>query len=142
MNMSLRRNFFATSRIRLHAFAVIGALCLLTSASVSLAGAAVYRWVDDQGKVHYAEVVPQRYQGVAKRVGAEANEPSAEQRRDALARAQREKCPKCSSRVPASGQATWPDPQRSDGLQDLAALVHGKHRVLRSVQDHARRHQA
>ena len=91
MNMSLRRNFFATSRIRLHSFAVVGALCLLTSASVSLAGAAVYRWVDDQGKVHYAEVVPQRYQGVAKRVGAAADEPSAEQRRDALARAQREK---------------------------------------------------
>lgn len=82
---------FVTSRRRLRSAAFIGALCLLTSASLSVAGAAVYRWVDDQGKVQYAEVVPQRYQGVAKQVGAAANEPSAEQRRDALARAQQEK---------------------------------------------------
>ena len=89
--MNLRRIFFAASRGRPHRFAVIGALCLLTSAAVGGAGAVVYRWVDDQGKVHYAEVVPQRYQGVAKQVGAAANEPSAEQRRDALARAEQEK---------------------------------------------------
>ena len=85
------RIIFATSRRRLRPAAFIGALCLLTSASLSVAGAAVYRWVDDQGKVHYAEVVPQRYQGVAKQVGAAANEPSAERRRDALARSQQEK---------------------------------------------------
>jgi len=85
------RIIFATSRRRLRPAAFIGAMCLLTSASLSVAGAAVYRWVDDQGKVHYAEVVPQRYQGVAKQVGAAANEPSAEQRRDALARSQQEK---------------------------------------------------
>ena len=89
--MKPRRILFATSRRRLRSAAFMGALCLLTSASLSVAAAAVYRWVDDQGKVHYAEVVPQRYQGVAKQVGAAANEPSAEQRRDALARAQREK---------------------------------------------------
>ena len=85
------RIVFATSRRRLRPATFIGALCLLTSASLSVAGAAVYRWVDDQGKIHYAAVVPQRYQGVAKPVGAAANEPSAEQRRDALARAQQEK---------------------------------------------------
>lgn len=75
----------------LRRFAVIGAVCLLTSASADGAGAAVYRWVDDQGKVHYAEVVPQQYLGAARRVDAAANEPSAEQRRDALARARQQK---------------------------------------------------
>ena len=91
MSMKPLRILIATSRRRLLPATFIGALCLLTSASLSVAGAAVYRWVDDQGKVHYAEVVPQRYQGVAKQVGAAANEPSAEQHRDALARAEQEK---------------------------------------------------
>lgn len=81
---------FATPKHRLRLFAFVGALCLLASALVNAAGAAVYRWVDDQGKVHYSEVVPQRYQSVAKRMDAPANEPSAEQRREALARAQQE----------------------------------------------------
>lgn len=72
-------------------YTFVGVLCLLASPLINATGASVYRWVDDQGKVHYAEAVPHRYQGVAKQVGAAANEPSAEQRRDALARAQQEK---------------------------------------------------
>jgi len=104
------RIIFATSRRRLRPAAFIGALCLLTSASLSVAGAAVYRWVDDQGKVHYAEVVPQRYQGVAKQVGAAANEPSAERRRDALARSQQEKARaaerhRTSANIPSAANA-------------------------------------
>lgn len=78
-----------SSRCRPFAFAV--ALCLLAPVSASAAGDAVYRWVDDQGKVHYAEIVPQRYQDVAKRVDAPADEPSAEQRREALERADQNK---------------------------------------------------
>ena len=89
--MQPHRFLFAPSRVRLRSGAFMGVLCLLTSASLSVAAAVVYRWVDDQGKVHYAAVVPQRYQGVAKQMGAAANEPSAAQRRDALARVQREK---------------------------------------------------
>jgi len=91
MSMKPRRVRFTTSMCRLRRFAFASALCLLTSAFVSGASAAVYRWVDEQGKVHYAEVVPQRYQGAAKRVAATANEPSVEQRREALERAQQEK---------------------------------------------------
>jgi hypothetical protein len=90
MTMKTRSILFATPKHRLRLFGFVGALCLLASALVNAAGAAVYRWVDDQGKVHYSEVVPQRYQGVAKRMDAPANEPSAEQRREALARAQQE----------------------------------------------------
>ncbi len=65
-------------------FAFAVAFGLLASMSASVADAGVYRWVDDQGTVHYAEVVPQRYQSVARRVGVTADEPTAEQRRDAL----------------------------------------------------------
>jgi len=82
---------FASFVGRLGPFASAAAFVVLASASISVADAAVYRWVDDKGKVHYAEVVPQRYQDVAKRVGAPATEPSAEQRREALERAQQEK---------------------------------------------------
>lgn len=91
MTMKTRQILQTTPKHRFRPFAVVGALCLLVSALVNAAGAEVYRWVDDQGKVHYSEVVPQRYQGVAKRIDAPANEPSAEQRSAALARAQQEK---------------------------------------------------
>lgn len=72
----------------LHCTVVAVAALLLAS----MAGAAtVYRWVDDSGKVHYADVVPDRYKGRAQPMQASAPEPSAEQRREALERAQREK---------------------------------------------------
>ena len=51
----------------------------------------MYRWVDDQGKVHYSDVVPERYRSAAKPVNAPANEPTGEQQREALERAQKEK---------------------------------------------------
>ncbi len=91
MTMKTHQSLFATPKHRFRPIAFVGALCLLASALVNAAGAAVYRWVDDQGKVHYSEVVPQRYQGVARRIDAPANEPTDEQRRAALARAQQEK---------------------------------------------------
>jgi len=88
---SFRTPVMATRISQFRPFVFVVALCLLASLSVSAAGAAVYRWVDDQGKVHYAEIVPQRYQDVAKRVDAPADEPSAEQRREALVRAEQSK---------------------------------------------------
>ena len=82
------RILFAAQMGRLRPIALVSALCLLASATVNIDAAAVYRWVDDQGKVHYAEAVPQQYQGVAKLIGAPANEPSAGQHREAVERAQ------------------------------------------------------
>ena len=89
MNMNMRRIVFVGPVCRLPAFATAVALFLLASASVS--GATVYRWVDDKGKIHYSEIVPQPYRGVAKPVDAPAGEPTSEQRREALERAQRDK---------------------------------------------------
>jgi Domain of unknown function (DUF4124) len=74
---------------RLRCVATLAALGLLAAAAAK--AATVYRWVDEQGKVHYAEVVPERYRGVAKPLAAAADEPTAEQRREALERARREK---------------------------------------------------
>ena len=107
MSMKIRRILFATPMCRFRPFTLVGALCLLASVSVNAAGATVYRWVDDQGKIHYSEIVPQPYQGVAKPVDAPANDPTAEQRREALGRAQKEKAKAAAietdrQRLPAS----------------------------------------
>ena len=60
--------------------AALGALLLLASAAIATV---VFRWVDDQGKVHYSDVVPERFRGNAKPVDAPANEPTVEQQREA-----------------------------------------------------------
>ena len=76
---------------KFRAFVFPGVLCLLASGSLNTAGATVYRWVDDLGKTHYAEIVPPQYQGVAKQVDTSANSPTAKQRRDDQVRAQKAK---------------------------------------------------
>jgi hypothetical protein len=65
------------------------ALCALLPAAGS--AATVYRWVDEQGRVHYAEVVPERYRATAKPVDVSAGAPSAAQQREAGERADRER---------------------------------------------------
>ena len=67
---------------------ILGASCFLASVAVA---STVYRWVEDQGKVHYSDVVPERYRSKAKPVNALAAEPTPEQQREALERAQRER---------------------------------------------------
>lgn len=66
----------------------VAALGLLVSAAA--AAATVYRWTDEQGKVHYAEVVPQRYRSVARPLGPLADVPTAEQLQQAQERAGRD----------------------------------------------------
>jgi hypothetical protein len=82
---------------RLHPIAAFIALCLLASAAAT--AATVYRWVDDQGKVHYSEVVPQRYQKTARPIDASAGQPNAEQQREAIERAQKEKARAASATI-------------------------------------------
>jgi Domain of unknown function (DUF4124) len=98
--------------------AALGALLLLASAAIATA---VYRWVDDQGKVHYSDVVPERFRSNAKPVDAPANEPTVEQQREALERARIEKArastpPALSSlpgaSTPQASQASQPSRKR------------------------------
>ena len=91
MNMKIRPIVVVGPVCWLSTFAVVAALFLLVSASGSATGATVYRWVDDKGKIHYSEIVPQPYRSVAKPVDAPTDEPTAEQRREALERAEKEK---------------------------------------------------
>lgn len=67
---------------------VFGATLLMSS----VAGAStVYRWIDERGRVHYSDVVPDRYKRIAKPVNAGGAEPTAEQQREALERSQAER---------------------------------------------------
>lgn len=95
----------------------------------------VYRWVDDAGRVHYGEQVPERYRAQARTLDAPANAPTAEQQREAMARAQRDKeraaalaaaraaSAASAARPPASAASTPPakrPAQRPDERTDCA----------------------
>lgn len=64
---------------------------LLSAAPVLAAEPTVFRWTDEQGKTHYAERVPEKYQKTAKPLPAGAAGPSEAQQRDALDRAASQK---------------------------------------------------
>jgi hypothetical protein len=51
----------------------------------------IYRWVDDQGRVHIGDTVPDRYRRVATKLDSKAHEPSARQRTEAAERAAKDK---------------------------------------------------
>lgn len=88
---------------------VVGVSLLMSSVT---AASAVYRWVDDRGRVHYSDVVPERYRSKATPVKASAADPSAEQQREALERTQREKAkallpsPSVNRSAPAASTTT------------------------------------
>jgi hypothetical protein len=52
---------------------------------------AVYRWVDDAGRTHFGDQVPEKYRARATRVDPAVVEPTPEDRRAAEERAEREK---------------------------------------------------
>lgn len=65
-------------------------LALWLGAVSTPAGAAtIYRWTDEQGKVHYGEVVPPQHQKAATPLSPPATHPSAAQQRQAQERAAR-----------------------------------------------------
>jgi hypothetical protein len=65
-----------------------GVLALLALALAAPAAATeIYRWVDEQGKTHFSDIVPEKYKDRAKPVQAKTNEPSPEERSRALERA-------------------------------------------------------
>jgi len=64
------------------------AFLLFLSLSLAAHGADVFRWVDEDGKIHYGETVPERYKQKAKKLeGADA---TSAQRQEAQARQARE----------------------------------------------------
>lgn len=51
---------------------------------------AIYRWVDDEGRVHFSDVVPEKYRSKAMLIDSPATGPSIEQQREAAERAAKE----------------------------------------------------
>lgn len=74
---------------------LVGALAAALAAGLGSAQPAqagtVYRWTDDDGRVHYGETVPDRYLGRARPIDAPATAPSAQEQQQALDRARRDK---------------------------------------------------
>ncbi len=91
--------------------AAAGARALATTVFASLLllapawAGTVYRWVDDNGRVHYGEQVPERYRAQARAIDTPANAPTAEQQHEAMVRAQRDKARAAAlgAAAPASG---------------------------------------
>lgn len=90
---------------------VIGVLCLLLAPLGAPRAADLYRWVDEAGKTHYGDTVPQRDRDKATRVAPGAAPPTADQQRAAAARAARER----EAQEPAT-------PPRADGKSASRAL--------------------
>jgi Domain of unknown function (DUF4124) len=65
--------------------AVLAALALALAAPAT--ATEIYRWVDDQGKTHFSDIVPEKYKDRATPVQAKTNEPSPEERSRASERA-------------------------------------------------------
>jgi hypothetical protein len=72
--------------MKIHLALLLGAACL----QPAHAATDIYRWVDEAGRTHLSDVVPDRYKRSAVRVDPEAPEPTPAQRREAQARAARE----------------------------------------------------
>ena len=85
--------------------AMLGAfsvMLLLSFPSLSQA-ADIYRWVDEQGRTHASDVVPERYRGVAVRIDSKLYQPSERQRAEAADRAARDRA--ALSEIEAARQA-------------------------------------
>ncbi len=68
-------------------------LWLFVFGSVSFAtyGADVYKWVDEAGRIHYGESVPDQYKQKAGKIDSSGPEPTDAQRREAATRLAKEK---------------------------------------------------
>lgn len=86
------------------------ALALSTTATAT----EIYRWVDEQGKTHFSDVVPEKYKDRAKPVEAKTNEPSPVERHGANERAGTAKAgPPAASTAPTAREASKAQPASS-----------------------------
>ncbi|HET7766467.1 MAG TPA: DUF4124 domain-containing protein [Burkholderiales bacterium] len=69
----------------------IALIALACSLPLAARAADVYRWVDEAGKTHYGDIVPDKYKQTAKKVGVQDVETSEAQRRETADRVAREK---------------------------------------------------
>jgi len=93
-------------------------ICLLALlAALTPARAEVYKWVDENGKTHFGDTVPENEQKRAKKIDLKNVDVSEQSRREAEARAAREKSAAQSRATPAAPSqptATPAAPKTSD----------------------------
>lgn len=63
----------------------------LLAVACSAGASPIYRWVDENGRTHVADTVPERYRKSATRIDTGGSEVSPEQQKEAQARAAKEK---------------------------------------------------
>lgn len=89
---------------------VVTALCSFGPPALSLD---IYQWVDEQGKTHMADVVPEKYRDKAKLVNYRKDNVGDSERQDAEARAAKTKnllAPKQPDAMPRAVPASAPKP--------------------------------
>lgn len=67
---------------------IVGAMLVLLAGGASAGD--IYRWVDDEGRTHMSDSVPEKYQARAKRYDSKSFEPADDAKREAQARARRD----------------------------------------------------
>jgi len=92
-------------------------LLLLGLLSFPACAADIYRWVDENGKVHVSDVVPERYRKSAKRIEPRQHEVSPQERAEAEARAAADRkrakasaAAAATAAVPPAAQPAVPEP--------------------------------
>lgn len=97
--------------------AAFGAGCLLAFAAA--ADTVVYRWVDESGRVHYSETVPERYRGGARLIAVPAApSPGAAPGPGATAKAVPAAQPAAPPRAPAASAPARPVAKRPARVPD------------------------
>ena len=115
----------------------------------------IYRWVDDQGRTHFADVVPERYKSVATKIDSKSSELSEGARAEAAARAARERTQAefeaaqrarsqaAKTAAPPLSTSTASQPPRNDsgdGMRPSVAGLSRERRMLCTVYATARWH--
>ena len=85
-------------------------LLLLCSVFPMARGADVFRWVDENGKVHYGDAIPEKYKQQAKKVDAAGAGVTGAQRQEAESRSAKEKAKAESLQKARESQADVPQP--------------------------------
>ena len=97
------------------------AVVLILSCSPA-AAVDIYRWVDENGKVHVSDVVPERYKKTAKRIDSTQFEASEADRRAAEDRAAADRARESASAAKGvAAAATAPPPSQQAAKPKLAS---------------------
>ena len=123
-------------------FVVAVAAALL---AVQVQAADIYQWTDDSGRVHMGDSVPDRYRSVAKVIDSAQFRTSEAARKEATARAERDKLranavvanqPRARTQAPPRSQAQASQPVGAiKATEDAGAECAAQQRLFRASQE-------